>query len=414
MKLWALLLVALPAWSRKDSCVECHAVLEGRLQAPASAFANDVHSRRGFGCADCHGGDRNADDQEAAMSRSRGFRGKIALTAVPSLCAHCHSDANLIQRFKPQQRVDQLAQYQTSVHGKRLAAGDVAVANCVDCHSVHDIREVKDPLSPVHPLRLPETCARCHADPAHMAKYKLPTNQFAEYRRSVHWDALAKRGDLSAPSCASCHGNHGATPPQVASVSAVCGTCHALFEDLYNKSPHQPVFRAMGKGGCVVCHSNHAVLKPSTEMLAGTRAVCASCHDSTSQGGRVAEQMAALITSLSAALGRSEDILGRASRSGMEVSEAALRQQEARAALVKTRAAVHAFQLAAVQKPAQEGLAIAAETYRAGESALRERDRRRLGLAIALIAIVVTMAGLWLALRLIERPGQPSPGLPRR
>ena len=152
-----------------------------------------------------------------------------------------------MHKYKPQQRVDQLAQYQTSIHGKRLAAGDDAVATCVDCHSVHDIREVKDPLSPVHPLRLPETCARCHADAAHMAKYKIETNQFAEYRTSVHWEAVSKRGDLSAPTCASCHGNHGATPPQVSSVADVCGTCHVLFEELYNKSPHQPVFAGHGR-----------------------------------------------------------------------------------------------------------------------------------------------------------------------
>ena len=62
-----------------------------------------------------------------------------------------------------------------------------------------------------------------------MAPYGIPTNQFEEYRSSVHWEALAKRGDLSAPSCASCHGNHGAKPPQVESVSAVCGTCHVAW-----------------------------------------------------------------------------------------------------------------------------------------------------------------------------------------
>ena len=164
-----LLLLAVPA-TAKDSCLECHKALDGALQKPAVSFGKDIHAHSGFSCADCHGGDRNSDDMQESMSRARGFMGKVPRTAVPKLCARCHSDANLIHKFKPQQRVDQLAQYQTSVHGKRLAAGDADVANCVDCHSVHDIRDVKDPLSPVHPLRLPETCARCHADPKHMAK----------------------------------------------------------------------------------------------------------------------------------------------------------------------------------------------------------------------------------------------------
>lgn len=394
-------LLAVPL-AAADSCLECHSVLEGKLQAPAKLFANDIHARFGFSCADCHGGNRNETDPEAAMSKSRGFVGKIPRTAVPERCAHCHSNASLMEKYKPRQRVDQLAQYRTSIHGKRLASGDVKVATCIDCHSVHDIREVKDPLSPVHPLRLPETCARCHADPAYMAGYKLPTDQFANYRKSVHWEALAKRGDLSAPSCASCHGNHGAQPPEVGSVAAVCGTCHVMMEDLYKKSPHEPVFAAMGAAGCVVCHSNHEIRPPNSGMLAGPNAVCSQCHNATSAGGIAAAEMARQITSLEAALARSDRILADAQQSGMEVSEALLRQREGRENLVKAAVAVHAFQTAVVQKPVKEGLAIAAETYQAGVSALQERRTRRLGLLVSLFAIAITMLGLWLAIRSIE------------
>lgn len=386
----------------KDSCVECHTAMEGDLKSPAVAFPNDIHARHGFSCADCHGGDRTAADPEAAMSPAKGFKGRIARTAVPALCARCHSDASLMHRFKPQQRVDQLAQYLTSVHGKRLAAGDTAVANCVDCHSVHNIREVRDPLSPVHPLRLPETCARCHADTAHMAPYKIPTDQFQQYRESVHWEALAKRGDLSAPNCASCHGNHGATPPQVSSIADVCGSCHVLFEEKYNKSPHQPVFASMGSGGCTVCHSNHGIRKPGVQMLSGAQSVCAQCHDATSAGGVAAAEMARMLTNLDHALDQSDAVLKRARDSGMEVSEAVLRQMEGREALVKAGVAVHEFRVSAVAAPVKDGMAVAAETRRAGQKALQERDWRRIGLALSLITILVTMAGLWMAIRSLE------------
>jgi predicted CXXCH cytochrome family protein len=386
----------------KDSCVECHSAMEGDLAKPVTLFKADIHGRNGLGCAGCHGGDPSTDDPEHAMSKAKAFMGKVRRTAVPKLCARCHSDANVMHKFQPQQRVDQFAQYQTSVHGKRLAAGDTAVANCVDCHSVHDIREVRDALSPVHPLRLPETCARCHASKQHMAKYKIETNQFAKYRTSVHWEALAKRGDLSAPSCASCHGNHGAAPPQVSSVAAICGTCHVLFEDLYRKSPHQPVFAAIGAGSCTVCHSNHGIQQPSVKMLAGTGAVCSQCHDADSAGGKTAAEMAALLTRLVAALDRSDAVLKQAHESGMEVSEAQLRQMEGRENLVKARVAVHAFQLTAVQKPAAEGMTIAAETLRAGQAALHERQQRRIGLAVSLVAILITICGLGLAIRQLE------------
>lgn len=387
----------------KDSCVECHTALGSK---EAATYGADVHQHHGFSCADCHGGNPNVDDPEASMSRAKGFRGKIARKAIPELCARCHSDASLIHRFKPQQRVDQLALYKTSVHGKRLAAGDDAVATCVDCHGVHEIREVRDGLSPVHPLRLPETCARCHADPQRMAKYKIPTNQFAEYRTSVHWEAVAKRGDLSAPTCAGCHSNHGAVPPQVASVAEVCGSCHVLFANLYNKSPHQAVFSTMGGGGCTVCHSNHGIKQPSVAMLAGEKSVCVQCHEADSAGGKVAAEMAASLTKLEAELKRSDQILTRARDSGMEVSEAQMHLVDGREALIKARLAVHAFNTAAVRKPAGEGLAIAGETYRAGENALKEKDTRRVGLALSLVFILLTMAGLWLAIRSIES----SPG----
>jgi len=386
----------------KDSCTDCHSALDGKLQAPAAAFGNDVHSRHGFTCARCHGGDPTADDPSAAMRKAKGFIGKPARTAIPQLCAHCHSDAALMHKYRPQQRVDQYELYKTSVHGKRIAEGDTAAAVCIDCHSVHDIREVKDPLSPVYPLRLPDTCGRCHADPAHMAKYKIPTNQLADYKKSVHWAAISKGGDLSAPNCASCHGNHGATPPQVGSVAEVCGTCHTLMADLYNKSPHQPVFAAMGEKGCVTCHSNHDIEMPSPAMLAGPKAVCSQCHDADSAGGKAAAQMAQLIGNLSAAMKASDAVLAQARRDGMEVADAVLQEQQANEDLVKARVAVHAFDPAAVAAPINAGLKIAAATKLAGEQALRERDQRRKGLAVSLVAILITIVGLAFAIRAVE------------
>ena len=87
----------------------------------------------------------------------------------------------------------------------------------------------------------------------------------------------------------------------------------------------------------------------------------------------------------------------------MEVSEALLRQNDGKDALIKARVAVHAFRAAAVEKPAQEGLKIAAETHQAGLAALEERNHRRIGLGVSLVTILITLAGLWLAIRAIEK-----------
>jgi hypothetical protein len=113
--------------------------------------------------------------------------------------------------------------------------------------------------------------------------------------------------------------------------------------------------------------------------------------------------MASLIGGLSEEIDRSDSILSQARRSGMEVSEAILRQTEAREQLVKARVAVHAFRVDAVGEPVKEGLAIARETHAAGRSALEELDRRRTGLVFSLVAIGLTILGLWLWIRAFER-----------
>lgn len=399
MRYALILLLAATSLAAKDSCLTCHSGLPGELQPPAAAFPSSIHSQEGFTCADCHGGDPNSDDPNIAMSAVRGFIGAPPRTAIPKLCARCHSDPNFMRKYNPRERVDQYSEYLTSVHGQRLRTGDTAVATCIDCHSVHDIRPVRDPLSPVYPLRVPATCAHCHADAAHMAKYSIPTNQYAEYMKSAHWEDLTKGGDLSAPTCVTCHGNHGAKPPDVSSVAAVCGTCHALEEERFEKSPHQAAFAAMNLGTCVVCHSNHAVLKTSDQMLSGSNAVCGQCHTGDSAGGKAAVKMAGLIGNLQARLKQADEILARAQADGMEVSEAVAHQTEARQNLVKARSEVHTFDLDAMAVPVKTGLAMAATDYRAGEDALHERDVRREGLAISLIGVGITVLGLWLAIQ---------------
>src|SRR4029077_976706 len=282
-----------------NTCLSCHATqTDTRRATPATLFSGaDVHRERGFACADCHGGDPSAGDKARAHDATRGFKGAPTGQAQIATCARCHSDADLMRRYAPKQRVDQAAEYATSVHGKQLAAGHTNVATCASCHGPHGIRLVSDAKSPVFPTNVAATCATCHADPRHMAEYKLadgtalPTHQFADYQKSVHYAALTKGNDLSAPTCNDCHGNHGAAPPNVGAVANVCGTCHAVFAQKFAAGVHQPVFDK----GCVECHGNHAVGKPSDQMLSATApGVCEPCHngdDKTDRGAAAATGM---------------------------------------------------------------------------------------------------------------------------
>jgi hypothetical protein len=342
-----------------------------------------------------------------AMNRAKGFRGTPKRAQVPEFCARCHSAGAYMRRFNPGLRTDQLSQYWTSVHGKHLKQSDAKVAVCLDCHGVHDIRAVTDTRAPVYPTNVATTCARCHADPTYMQGYKIPTNQFALYEKSVHAQDLAQ-GDTSAPTCGTCHGNHGAAPPGVNSVENVCGTCHVINEQLFEKSPHQAAFARMNLPGCVQCHSNHEILKPTDDWVgAGANSVCTNCHASGDNGYAAAVRMAGDLAKLKTFEGRAEEILNTAERSGMEVSSAKVELAGAHEALIKARVDVHTFRAAEVQKQTDEGVEIAKKAHAAGIAALRERDFRRKGLGVALIAIVLAISGLYLKIRQIEAPRPP-------
>ena len=255
---------------RDSACIACHVQLDGELAAPTKNFANDVHAAAGLGCEACHGGDASmamAEDAAGSMDTKRGFRPRPSRLQVAEFCGTCHSDAGYIKKFNPQLRVDQLAEYRTSIHGKKNAAGDPVPATCIDCHGVHGIRPVNSPDSSVYAVNVPATCAHCHADTEKMAPYGIPMDQFDAYRRSVHGTMLLDVGDTSAPACNDCHGNHGASPPGVASVANVCGQCHGREAALFRASRKQAIFDGLGVAECTVCHDNHAILHPTPELF---------------------------------------------------------------------------------------------------------------------------------------------------
>lgn len=386
-----------------NSCLDCHAEFPSPPGVSREDFAADIHSQKGLTCADCHGGDPNEPTPELAMSRAKGFRGHVERKQVPQLCSKCHSDTAYMRQYNPSLRTDQLSQYLTSVHGKRLATGDTNVAVCTDCHSVHGIRPASDTRSTIHPVNIAETCSRCHSDTARMQSYKIPTNQFAGYKESVHHRALAERGDLSAPTCTTCHGNHGAAPPGVQSVEFVCSNCHVFQAQLFDASPHKAAFAALEVAACVTCHSNHRVLPPSDVMLgAGPQSACVQCHVEGDAGHTAALAFQGRISDLQKAIVHSDELLERAEQYGMEVSEAKLEQAQARDAITKARVTIHSFSLPRVEEDIKAGLKLAEKTQQAGMQALAERDYRRKGLGVSLLTIVIVVIALRLYIRKIE------------
>jgi predicted CXXCH cytochrome family protein len=226
-----LLLLGCQTWAGEDSCFDCHRVMEGM----SLKFTNDIHFAKAISCAGCHGGDPRENDQNIAMSASRGFKLRVPRRNIPEFCGSCHSDPNFMGKYQPSPRVDQLAQYTNSVHGQQLAAGRKRAAECVDCHGVHNTRAVSDPLSTANPQRVSQTCAKCHA----------------------------------------------------ATAEAFAGTRHAK------------VFNTGRRPGCTVCHSSHATKPATTALLTGPTSVCITCHRPGTKSAKLAEEMAQVLTRLS-------------------------------------------------------------------------------------------------------------------
>ena len=230
-------------------CGECH-------EKELDEYADTVHGRELAGgahrvavCTDCHGAHRVLSPSDP--------KSKVHRANVPETCAACHSD---VVRMNPLGlRTDQLARYKTSAHGRALEAGKLDVAICIDCHGSHDILASKDTRSRTHPTHIPDTCGRCHSDAALMSKHGLSTDAAVQYKKSVHAHALYDKGDISAPTCATCHGNHGATPPVVDEVADVCGNCHPQTKKYFELSVHGEAFSDRGMKLCVECHGNHGI-----------------------------------------------------------------------------------------------------------------------------------------------------------
>jgi hypothetical protein len=387
-----------------NTCTICHEALTvERLAAPVKAFQEDVHAARGFSCADCHGGDPTVAGF-GAMDPAKGFVGRPAGREVLQVCGRCHSDAAFMRHYNPTLRVDQAAEYATSVHGQRLLSlGDKKVATCVNCHPAHRIRPPDDPRSSVHPVNVARTCGACHADTTYMRDYGIPTNQLERYEQSVHWHALSVGGDRSAPTCNDCHGNHGAAPPGVDWVGNVCGQCHSVMAGYFAASPHAPIFTKLGVPGCVGCHGNHGVTAAADTMLGiGAGTVCGRCHVEGAGGGVTAVTMRGAIDSLRAGFATADSLLATAEHAGMEVSQPQFELRNAQTALLQARAAIHTFATDSVSRHVGEGLEITAAAAKRGRAALDDLRFRRIGLGISTGIIVLLITGLVLKIRQLE------------
>jgi predicted CXXCH cytochrome family protein len=461
--------------SAKDNCISCHSDLGDKA---SSLFKHDIHFSKGLSCANCHGGNPNAEEMEKAMDKKAGFKGvprgdeiskicsschsdkkqmirfgsnlpnnqwellqksvhgKLSLSGkehiaqcitchnahgivsvknsaspvyslnVVKTCSKCHADIVFIRKYNPSLPVDQLEKYRTSMHGVLNAKGDPKPAQCASCHGSHDILPVKEVKSKVYTLNLPGTCSNCHSNTEYMKKYNIPTDQFQKYSKSAHGIALLEKKDLAAPACNKCHGNHGAVPPGVESISKVCGTCHVLNADLFSTSPHKKAFDDRKLPECETCHGKHEIIASPDILLGVTKnTVCSKCHSETEnvKGFLIARTMRQLIDSLELTEKRSNNLIADAEQKGMEITEAKFKIREAHQARLQSRTMVHSFNEEKFREVVDKGLVVTRLVQSEAQQAIDEYYFRRIGLGIATLIISIVAISLYITIRKIEK-----------
>jgi predicted CXXCH cytochrome family protein len=405
------------AQAKESSCISCHRSPDwfSDTTVVANYLAGDTHLNFGIGCEDCHGGDPNVGfaegDPELAMNPAKGYKPPPDRKGTPEFCARCHSDIEFMKQFNPRLPTDQMALYRTSVHGKQLLEqGDIKAAICTDCHGAHGILSAADSRSKVHYRNVPETCAKCHSDPVYMAGYKtpngqaIPVDQHEEYIRSVHGKLALEKGDQSAPVCNDCHGSHGATPPNIASVSASCGECHPSNRDFFNASPHKKPWESLGYRECEQCHGNHSITPATDSMVGvGSDALCVQCHDSGTPGFQAAATMRAGIDSLRAAIDSAEALVHLAETKGVEGGKARFDLGAAKDNLVRVRAVIHTFDPEQVTEITTGGIKTAHTVSEMAQESLGDLRVRQIGLGVSLILVLVVAVGLWFKIKQVDK-----------
>ncbi len=235
----------------------------------------------------------------------------------------------------------------------------------------------------------------------------LPTDQLEQFESSVHGRALLDRGDLGAPACNDCHGNHAAMPPEISSIAQVCRTCHAGNGELFDGSKHKRAFERNGWPECEKCHGNHAIDETDDSMLSeASSPLCYDCHREYAPENpeciETAKYFHASLTSLARESESLDELIHPLASRGLDVDTLTAAAGELRDILRQSRSQIHAFdrgEFAALEARGRKTV----ETGRAAVSEAEAEYRfRRNGLFVAVGIMLFLAAVIYLKIRQIE------------
>jgi hypothetical protein len=254
--------------------------------------------------------------------------------------------------------VDQVALYQTSGHGRRLAQGDGDVATCIDCHGAHESLPASDARSTTHPANADHVCGRCHGGPRTVAGARHKKDHTADWAGSVHGPTHAATRPGTKPGCTDCHGVHGAAPPAAGTSGRVCGRCHEDERRAFDEGAHGLALDPGKRPECVTCHGAHAIREVDPRSLVTS---CAKCHRKGTPEEAMGAAMWKEYQGAEAAIVRAEELVARVDAVPLPTEDYHARVRDAREELGRIATAGHAARLQEVREAAMRARSVGEE-----------------------------------------------------
>jgi predicted CXXCH cytochrome family protein len=185
-------------------------------------------------------------------------------------CLSCHGDPTLSMTLPSG---EELSLYVSQEHLDRSVHSNKGI-ECEACHNnITTYPHPKLEYNTTRELSLDyyQTCEKCHS------------TIYEKTLDSMHAKAAAE-GNLDAPVCTDCHGQHDTQAPDEprSLISETCSTCHGDIVDSYKQSVHGTALLEENNPDvpvCTDCHGVHNIQDPRTDQFrVQSPELCAGCH----------------------------------------------------------------------------------------------------------------------------------------
>jgi predicted CXXCH cytochrome family protein len=259
-----------------DYCMNCHGkpdltrTIDGQVDSlfvDPSELLVSAHGPE-TPCVRCH---VNVDIRRDPVCRDSG----------PVDCSICHAEV--------------VTEYDSGIHGKLHAQGDLNAPYCTDCHGEHEMRAPEDLASPIFPRNIPALCAQCHREGEKAAvRYTGPQKEIvSRYNMSIHGKGLHESGLMVTAVCSSCHTGHGELPANDPASSVhrdnigqTCSQCHLGIYEEFKSSIHSPTVSKTDEKlpTCYDCHQSHTIARVDKDNFRQQILQhCGGCHEEVTE-----------------------------------------------------------------------------------------------------------------------------------